>query len=120
MRLETRPDTVPCPYCGAEPEVRMGDEYCAGRYQIKCTNKDCPAWLVVVYGKTEDEAYAKWNTRIHTNQDDDKTFRIDHKLHALRAIIAGVRRNANDAYDYTETIERMLLSETGEDINEPK
>lgn len=120
MRLETRPDTVPCAYCGAEPEVRMGKEFCAGRYQIKCVNKDCPAWLVVVYGKTEDEAYAKWNTRIQTNLDDKKTFRLVHKLHVLRAIIASARREINDAHDYTEKVENILLTPTKEDTDEPE
>lgn len=49
----------PCPFCGTDAPLAA---HVHGRYVIACENDDCPA-DVQVAGATNEEAWARWNTR---------------------------------------------------------
>lgn len=47
----------PCPFCGGEPTLS-----CYRNFLVKCFGSQCSA-DVESWGKTEEEAVEKWNTR---------------------------------------------------------
>lgn len=63
---------LPCPFCGATEAphdyangIRIGDNWFGGKQQrvrIYCDDDGCPAHPEV-FGETEEEAIARWNTR---------------------------------------------------------
>jgi len=53
----------PCPFCGVKP-MRHEDDNHSTALEIECVNEICPT-KPSLWGKTEAEAIAAWNTR-HT------------------------------------------------------
>lgn len=62
---------LPCPFCGADPVVRL-DDYINGKiitdplYYIACENPDCGVWPEAQgsYATEWDSVNASWNRRI--------------------------------------------------------
>lgn len=59
--MEPKIHLLPCPFCGAEPE--MNPQANAGFY-VDCINLECPVYGVETRSyNTPEDAAAKWNTR---------------------------------------------------------
>lgn len=50
-----------CPFCGAEPDVRVLGQQ--GDARVACMNDHDCLVIVKVYGPTAEEAIRRWNTR---------------------------------------------------------
>lgn len=42
------PDLKPCPFCGGEAEMKMGNVYCDKCYFVKCTICRCKTQFVII------------------------------------------------------------------------
>ena len=51
---------LPCPFCGAEPEVFSFDD---GRFLVLCSNTECKVRPFTYIRDTREQAIADWNAR---------------------------------------------------------
>ena len=59
----------PCPFCGGEAEVIMGDLW--RNYKVGCRNIKCPIFPRTHSYLTKEEAIKTWNTRADDAYSDD-------------------------------------------------